>query len=487
MDFRELIASAQVSARDVAGEADVSSVAIDSRLCEEGTCFVAQVGSASDGHAFIDNAIESGAVAVVCQEASGVPPGTASAVVDDPRAAAGQLAQALLDWPARKLTTVAVTGTNGKTTVAHITRSLLERLGHPTGLLGTIAYETGLREHPAGTTTPDPVSLAEMTAEMVQAGRTHLVMEASSHALDQERVAGMDFAVGVFTNLSGDHLDYHGDMDAYRAAKRKLFERLDARASAVINADDPAGEDMARVTRATTMRFGLSPLADLRARIHELTAEGCQFDLIGPGGEATVELPLIGRHNVYNALAAAGAALCVGAELADVAEALETIGPVPGRLERVAVERPTIYVDYAHTDDALTNVLSALRPLVAGQLIVVFGAGGDRDRTKRPRMAAAAERLADRVILTSDNPRTEDPRAIIEEIAAGFGPAGLAKAEQIVDRREAIGRAIELAGDADVVLIAGKGHETYQVVGETRLVFSDAAVAEELAKSTRTR
>jgi UDP-N-acetylmuramoyl-L-alanyl-D-glutamate--2,6-diaminopimelate ligase len=177
----------------------------------------------------------------------------------------------------------------------------------------------------------------------------------------------------------------------------------------------------------------------------------------------------------------------VGAELADVAEALETIGPVPGRLERVAVERPTIYVDYAHTDDALTNVLSALRPLVAGQLIVVFGAGGDRDRTKRPRMAAAAERLADRVILTSDNPRTEDPRAIIEEIAAGFGPAGLAKAEQIVDRREAIGRAIELAGDADVVLIAGKGHETYQVVGETRLVFSDAAVAEELAKSTRTR
>jgi UDP-N-acetylmuramoyl-L-alanyl-D-glutamate--2,6-diaminopimelate ligase len=317
-----------------------------------------------------------------------------------------------------------------------------------------------------------------MTAEMVADGRTHVVMEVSSHALDQDRTAGLEPSVGVFTNLSGDHLDYHGTMDAYRAAKRRLFKALPADAAAVINRDDPAADDFAAATQAKVWWYGLSPAADVRARIDEIDAAGSRFALIAGEAQREVRTPLIGRHNVYNAVAAATAGLALGLELPAVGAALETVDRVPGRLERVDVTAPyQVFVDYAHTDDALENVLGALRPLTCGRLIVVFGCGGDRDRSKRPRMARVAESLADHVVITSDNPRGERPEDIIEEIVAGFSSAGRERADVEADRREAIRLAVERAGAGDLVVIAGKGHEKVQIVGDERIDFDDVQVA----------
>ncbi len=483
MRFTDLLTSSGLDVRSLRGQAEVSRVTDDSRRCREGDCFVAVRGTAVDGHRFIADAVNAGASAIVCEDASGISaggPAPAVAVVKKARRAAGPLAQAMLDWPARKLTCIGITGTNGKTTVAHLIRSVLGRAGCDAGLLGTIRYETGERTAPARTTTPGPIELAEMCAEMVAAGRTHLVMEVSSHALHQGRTAGIDFAAGVFTNLTGDHLDYHRTMKRYLAAKRKLFKQLPSHACAVINRDDPAGEEMIRATAARPITYGLNPLADLRARIGAIDASGTQFDLIYDGSETPVSIGLIGRHNVYNVLAAAGACLAVGLDPGQIAEALGEVPAVPGRLQRVACEAGfDVFVDYAHTDDALSNVLKALRPIVRGRLIVVFGCGGDRDRSKRPRMAGVAEQLADAVVVTSDNPRGEDPDAIIREILAGFSDLGRSKTQVQSDRRAAIRLAIGSAQPGDVVLIAGKGHETYQIIGPRRTDFDDVAVAAE--------
>jgi len=483
MRFTDLLTSSGLDVRSLRGQAEVSRVTDDSRRCREGDCFVAVRGTAVDGHRFIADAIDAGASAIVCENASDIPPSDAAvavAVVRKTRRAAGPLAQAMLGWPARKLTCIGITGTNGKTTVAHLTRSVLGRTGCDAGLLGTIQYETGERTAPARTTTPGAIELATMCAEMVAAGRTHLVMEVSSHALHQGRTAGIDFAAGVFTNLTGDHLDYHRTMKRYLAAKRKLFKQLPPDASAVINRDDPAAEEMIRATVAKPITYGLNPLADVRARIGAIDATGTKFDLIYDGSETPVSIGLIGRHNVYNVLAAASACLAVGLQPGQIAEALGEVPAVPGRLQRVECDTGfDVFVDYAHTDDALSNVLKALRPIVRGRLIVVFGCGGDRDRSKRPRMAGVAEQLADVVVVTSDNPRGEDPDAIIGEILAGFSDLGRSKTQVQGDRRAAIRLAIESARPGDVVLIAGKGHETYQIIGSRRTDFDDVAVAAE--------
>jgi len=373
-----------------------------------------------------------------------------------------------------------VTGTNGKSTVTHLIREILNHNGRKAGLLGTITYETPLRIVPATMTTPGPVMLAEMCTRMVTDGATHLVMEASSHALDQKRMAGLNFAVGVFTNLTGDHLDYHGTMESYLAAKRLLFEGLSSKALAVVNRDDPYADAIAESTRAGILWYGLSPLADLQARIETIDAEGTTFELIREERGVTVRTPLIGRHNVFNSLAAAGACLGLDVKLEEIAAALETIHSVPGRLQRVETRRGfSLFVDYAHTDDALRNVLSALRPITSGRILVVFGCGGDRDATKRPRMARVAQDLADRMIITSDNPRTENPEKIIDEILSGLDDHGRSVCHIDPDRRRAIANAICQAQDGDVVLIAGKGHETYQVIGEEKIHFDDVEVANE--------
>jgi len=488
MRFSELLVAAELADARRTGDAEVTDVSADSRRCRAGCCFVAVRGTAADGHRYIPAAVSAGAAAVVCEDSSAVPDGTPWAAVADTRAAAGRLAQAIRGWPARKLTCIAVTGTKGKSTVAVLTRAALEAAGMPAGLFGTIAHETGLRAVPAATTTPDAMELAEMTAEMVRAGKTHLVMEASSHALDQDRTAGLTFRVGVFTNLAGDHMDYHGTMEAYFLAKRRLFERLDRGATAVINRDAPRpeglprppGELLAEATKAEVLWYGLSPAAELWARIDRIDSGGTDFAVRWGGRQEAVHVPLIGRYNVLNCLAAAGAAGAVGADLAAALRGIAGVGSIRGRLQRVPSAMPfDVFVDYAHTDDALRNVLGALRPLTKAHLIVAFGCGGDRDRTKRPRMARACEELADLVVVTSDNPRSEKPQAIIDEICAGFTPAGRDRALVEPDRRAAIELAVARAEAGDVVLIAGKGHEDYQIIGGRRTHFDDVEVASE--------
>ncbi|MFB3891909.1 MAG: UDP-N-acetylmuramoyl-L-alanyl-D-glutamate--2,6-diaminopimelate ligase [Phycisphaerae bacterium] len=492
MQFSELLSKAGVEARERRGDAGVTEVVADSRQCRAGSCFVAVRGANEDAHKYIPSAAAAGCSAVVCEDPTLVPAGVAMAAVESSRIAVGRLAQAIRGWPSRSLVNVGITGTKGKSTTACLIRDILEAAGHRPALLGTITYETGRRIADADQTTPGPVALAGMMAEMVAAGSTHLVMEASSHALDQDRMSGIDFRVGVFTNLSGDHQDYHGTREAYLAAKRRLFEGLGADSFAIINRDDSgnAGEAMASAARGKVIWYGLSPAADLRARIDSIDQNGTRFDLIWrPGGpEERAEhatTPLIGRHNVFNCLAAAGACVALGVDLGVIAAALGRVRAVPGRLERVHVEAPfEVFVDYAHTDDALFNVLSAVRPMTKGRLICVFGCGGDRDRTKRPRMAAVAEKMADRVIVTSDNPRSEEPRAIIDEILKGFSEEGRCRVDVDADRRAAIGRAIDMAAPGDIVVIAGKGHEKYQIVGKQRNHFDDV---EEAAAAMRRR
>ncbi len=479
MRFSKLLSQAGITPKHCRGDAEIADVQTDSRKCGAGSCFVAIDGVDVDGHTFIPDAIAAGAVAVVCEKCSNVPKSLACATVDNPRAAVGPLAQARLGWPGRKLTVIGITGTNGKTTVAYLTRAILAELGVQAGMTGTIRYETGLSSQNAGVTTPDAVSLAEMTAEMVAAGQTHLVMEVSSHALDQRRTDGLDFSAAVFTNLTGDHLDYHETMENYLSAKLQLFEQLDSDAHAIINRDDPCGGDaVAGATSAEVMWYGLSSAADMYARILHTDALGTQFEIIRDGQKVQVASSLIGRHNVMNCLAAAGACCSLGIDLPEIAQALSKVQHVPGRLQRVDFDAPyDVFVDYAHTDDALGNVLSALRPVTKGKLIVVFGCGGDRDRTKRQRMATMAERFADRVVVTSDNPRSEKPMSIIQEILAGFSVIARQEASVQPDRQAAIELAISQARQGDVILIAGKGHECEQIIGDSRVHFNDIEIA----------
>ncbi|MHC4561247.1 MAG: UDP-N-acetylmuramoyl-L-alanyl-D-glutamate--2,6-diaminopimelate ligase [Planctomycetota bacterium] len=481
MRLAELLTEADIQPASLSQDTTITALSADSRRAEPGVCFVAMRGAVHDGHEFIESAVAAGAVAVVCEDPAQVPTGTPCAVVADTRLALGPLAQAIQGWPARQLKVIGITGTNGKSTVAWLLRDILTEAGHTPALLGTIQYEVGSRQVPATTTTPDAVELAAMMAEMVSAGCTHLAMEVSSHALDQRRVAGIEFAAAVMTNLSGDHLDYHLTQEAYLAAKLRLFESLPPSAVAIVNRDDPAGETFAAAAERDVTWYGLSPAADVWARIDRIDSTGTEFLLTAGEREARIVTPLIGRHNVYNCLAASTAADTLGVSTEVVARALAEIHRIPGRLERVPGERPfSVFVDYAHTDDALANVLSALRPVTAGRLVVVFGCGGDRDRTKRPRMARVAQDMADVLVITSDNPRNEPPEQIIDEIVAGLARGDNDRSRVEPDRRTAIADAIAEAQAGDVVLIAGKGHETYQVIGDRRIDFDDAAVAAEI-------
>lgn len=473
--------------RSVGGvpEATISGLADDSRQVKPGWLFIAVSGHETDGHQFVSDAVTRGASAVLVDRAVEAVGGVPVVRVPDTRVAAARLA-AVFYGVARsqaegRLRVVAVTGTNGKSTFCYLTRSVVSAAGHACALLGTVEYDLIDRSIPALVTTPGPVALAGYAAEAMAAGAEVIVLEASSHALDQHRTDGLAVEVGVFTNLSGDHLDYHGNEADYLTAKKRLFDGLDDGSVAVLNVDDPASERVAAACKARRVTYGLNPLGDVHARIGEITAEGSRFELITPAGVTEVTTRLVGRHNVVNCLAAASAGIALGVDLEAIREGLASVKRVSGRLERVArdgaVGDPTVLVDYAHTDDALRNVLSALHPLKRGRLIVVFGCGGDRDRTKRPRMARSAGEYADDVVVTSDNPRTEEPEAIIEEIVAGFEARDLQRVTIEPDRRKAVERAIGNAGPDDVVLIAGKGHETYQVLGRRRVPFDDREVA----------
>ena len=456
----------------------VHGVTEDSRLVAPGDLFVARNGTRTDGQIFLADARRRGAIAAVLgrsDPACELP----QVHVDDPAAAASRLANLLAGEPSRALSVLGVTGTNGKTTTAYLLRHLLGKAHLQCGLIGTVEIDDGRRQREASMTTPSATEIAQLLAAMRDNGCGACAMEVSSHALDQGRVAGVRFAAAAFTNLTGDHLDYHKSMDNYAAAKARLFQLLDSGAGAIVNADDPAGARMVKHCRAKIIRFGIRAQAEYRATDVNVTSHGTRFVLTAPDGSAPVSMSLIGKHNVENALAAAAlAAQGCGISVAQIASGLSDAAGAPGRLQVVRAGQPfAVLVDYAHTDDALENVLTALRPLTNGSLRVLFGCGGDRDRSKRPRMAAVAQRLADVVYVSSDNPRTEMPLAIITDIVAGFSADFRSKVRVEPDRRTAIELLLAEAKAGDVVLIAGKGHENYQIVGTAKHHFDDVEEA----------
>jgi UDP-N-acetylmuramoyl-L-alanyl-D-glutamate--2,6-diaminopimelate ligase len=467
--------------RDVMGPAapegvEVSSLAYDSRDAGPGALFFCVSGFRVDGHDFAPRAVEAGAAALVVERPLGL--GVPEVVVPSVRAAMAPAAARFHGDPTERLQVVGITGTNGKTTTAWLVRHLLESAGTRTGLLGTVASVVGGREEPVERTTPEAIDLQATFARMEDAGDRACAMEVSSHALHLHRVDAIHWAVAVFTNLSRDHLDFHESMEEYFLAKRRLFQAQPG--TAVVNADDEHGWRLAAETGAVT--FGVRREADWRALDVRGGLTGSRFRVASPRGEAEIDSPLPGAFNVSNTLAALAAASALGVSLEDAAGALTGFRAVPGRFEPVDEGQEfAVLVDYAHTPDSLENVLAAARGLTEGRVIVVFGAGGDRDRGKRPLMGEIATRAADVAIVTSDNPRSEDPEAIIAEIVAGAG----AGAEAIVDRRAAIARAVEAAAPGDVVVVAGKGHEQGQeFAGGRKEPFDDVAVAREALRGT---
>ena len=471
------------AAKSVAGDAGVGVAALtyDSRAVTPGACFFAVRGTQCDGHAFIDAAVEKGAVAVVCEELPAtLAPGVCYVEVDDSAGALADMAAAFYDHPSRALKLVGVTGTNGKTTTATLLYDLVRALGHKAGLISTVIYKVDERTVAATHTTPDPIRLNALMREMVDAGCTYCFMECSSHAIVQERTRGLSFAGGIFTNITHDHLDYHKTFAAYIRAKQRFFDLLPADAFALTDLDDRNGRVMVQNTAARVATYSLRAVADFRCKIIEQHIDGMLLRIDG----AEVWATLTGRFNAANLLAVYGAARLLGFDRDDVLRVLSSLRSVAGRFETIrATDGTTAVVDYAHTPDALENVILTLEELrrPGQQLIVVCGCGGDRDRTKRPEMAAIAAKYASTAIFTSDNPRHESPEAILDDMTAGLDPA--VRYLRIVDRAEAIRTAAMLAHPGDLLLVAGKGHEDYQIIGDEKRHFDDR---EEVGKAFET-
>jgi UDP-N-acetylmuramoyl-L-alanyl-D-glutamate--2,6-diaminopimelate ligase len=456
----------------------VTDVAYDSRAVHPGCVFVAVRGQQADGMTFVHDAIERGAVAIVSEHPA-------------PRDVRVRWTM-VQDHPSGRMQVVGITGTNGKTTTAYLIASIFESAGIRCGVLGTVAYRIGDETRAATRTTPEAPDVQKLLREMADRGCGACAMEVSSHALSLRRVDGMRFAAGVFTNLTRDHLDFHGDMEAYFQAKSRLFDMLPPDAPSLLNIDEPRGAALAaRVSRPVT--YAINRTADIMpATALSFSLEGLKVDIRTPRGTLHARSTLVGRPNVYNILAAVSTATALGLPFDAIEHGVQALGGVPGRFQLVSgpKDEVTVVVDYAHTDDALRNLLDTARSLARGRLITVFGCGGDRDRTKRPLMGAVAGRLSDVIIVTSDNPRSEDPRRIIEDVLRGITPDTRRDSGQslftIVDRRLAIAKAVELARPGDLVLIAGKGHEQYQVIGDETLPFDDVAVAREALAHRRT-
>ena len=467
----------------------ITNVTDDSRNVKPGCLFVAVKGERVDGHAFLDHAVAAGAAAVVVDQKAAVRT-VASVRVQDSRRALGLIGSRFYQDPSASMRLIGVTGTNGKTTTTYIVKTTLEAAGRQVGLIGTVAYLIGEESVPASHTTPGALELQRLFSRMVQAGLDTVVMEVSSHALALDRTAGSEFDVAVFTNLTQDHLDFHGNMEDYFRAKLKLFTGLDVPSikktgkRAIVNLDDPWGTRIRDACTVPVWTYGLRSHADLRAEDVALSATGTTFTLRSPFGSCSMQSRLVGEHNVYNLLAAIGVVLHEGLTLDQVQSALRAISNVPGRFERVEAGQDfTVVVDYAHTEDALIRLLTAAQALRTGRVITLFGCGGDRDRTKRPKMGRAAVQYSDVVILTSDNPRTEDPAVILREVEVGVKNALINRAQvqyrMIADRRAAIEAAVREAKTGDMVVIAGKGHEDYQILGTTKHHFDDREVARE--------
>ncbi len=475
---------------------EVTTICYDSRKAVPGAVFVAVEGGVTDGHRFVDEAVRKGAVAVVCRRPVSVDVQVIR--VPDPRAALAKMACRFFGHPARRMTMVGVTGTNGKTTVTYLMEEILKKAGYLPGIVGTIncRYDGKVADNPV--TTPESVDLQGILKEMADGGVTHVVMEVSSHALDQSRVDGVDYDLAVFTNFTQDHLDYHKEMDRYWTCKKRLFfEHLkpmtpDNPLRVVANVDDPKGAELADIFGPLLLKTSRRGNADVYPIVRQLDHSGIFGRIVTPEGEIPLASKLVGAFNLENILCAAGSALALGVSPVHIQAGISAVACVPGRLESIVVDdRPAVFVDYAHTPDALENALSTLRELTTGRLITVFGCGGDRDEKKRPLMGEIAGRISDLAVITSDNPRSENPKAIIEQVEAGVRRASpnRLRADALhngwkgkgylsePDRMKAIETAIGAASAKDIVLIAGKGHETYQILGSKTIHFDDREAA----------
>ena len=475
----------------------IRGIQYDSRAVAPGDLFVALRGASADGHAFVPQALALGAVALLCEAAPANAGGAALALVRDARRALAPIANAFFGAPSRELALIGITGTNGKTSTTFLSEAILRAAGERTGLIGTVEVRYADERIRAVNTTPESLDLQRLLRDMRTRGVSAVTMEVSSHGLELGRVDGCEFRAAAITNVTQDHLDFHGTMDAYQAAKERLFHTyLAADGVAVINVDEPrhaafvaAAEK--RGARRVLVSKRRDAQADVRVTAADVSLAGTRARLALPSGELALELPLVGDFNLENLTLAVGVAVGLGIAPDAIARGVAACPQVPGRMQRVGAElagTPTVLVDYAHTPDAVEKVLRAVRPLTKGKLIAVFGCGGDRDRTKRPKMAEAVARLADRALLTSDNPRTEDPQRILADVEAGLGAmarvsaADLARADHayvaLVDRREAIELAIASAQPTDTIVIAGKGHEDYQIIGREKLPFDDREEAQ---------
>lgn len=483
MKLKDIIKGIDCEVRGSA-EVEVKDVQFDSRKVGGGTLFVAQPGTKVDGHTFVAQSVDAGAVAVVCQHVpEDAPKGAVYVVVDDSSKALGEIAANFYDHPSRSLKLIGITGTNGKTTTVTLLHRMFRQLGHHVGLVSTIVNKIDEEEIPTGHTTPDALELNQLLRRMVDAGCDYCFMEVSSHAVVQHRIAGVEFAGAIFSNITHDHLDFHKTMANYIAAKKGFFDGLSAEAWALVNVDDKNGRVMVQNTRATVHTYALNQMADYHCKVIEESFEGMHLKI----GSREMWCRLVGRFNAYNLTAIYAAAVLCGTPEDEAARQLSTLEPAPGRFQYVSGRGITAIVDYAHTPDALQNVISTINTIrrPAQQLITVVGCGGDRDRTKRPEMAQIAAKGSDKLVLTSDNPRTEKPESILDDMEAGLTPQQLSYAVRITDRRQAIRTACMMAREGDIILIAGKGHEKYQEVNGVRSHFDDVEEVERELKNDK--
>ncbi|QDT42412.1 UDP-N-acetylmuramoyl-L-alanyl-D-glutamate--2,6-diaminopimelate ligase MurE [Gimesia alba] len=475
MSLRALFPSASfVDCADICA----TSIQSDSRRCESGDIFAVIPGTRENAEQYIPEALRNGAKAILTGHPVVDLP-VSQCIVTDVRKAYAVLCAEIAGRPARHLQAVGVTGTNGKTTVTWLVRAILQNTERRTGLLGTVEYHDGVSACPASLTTPDASELSQLLSKMVKNDVTHAVMEVSSHALDQSRLAGIDLSVGVVTNVTQDHFDYHQNRENYAACKAKIVQHVKQNGTVVLNSDDSACRSFASEVKVTQtlLTYGIHNRADVTAEQIQESTSGVAFDVLFDGSRVPVRTSLIGMHNVSNCLAAAAVCLALGLSLTEIAEGIQSLGCVPGRMEQVNCGQPyTVLIDYAHTDDALCHVIRSAKEVCPSRVLCVFGAGGDRDNSKRGLLGMAGSE-ADQVIITSDNPRSEDPMQIIEMVAEGCRTKGVLP-ELIVDRKEAIYRALKEAQPGDLVLIAGKGHECEQIIGDQKIPFSDRLVVE---------
>jgi UDP-N-acetylmuramoyl-L-alanyl-D-glutamate--2,6-diaminopimelate ligase len=481
VQLARLIRSLDVIEARGAMNLDITDISYHSRRVQEGHLFVAIPGTRQDGLLFLEEVVARGARAAIVEQLPPRPASGTLVVVKDARRALAQVSAEFFSHPSREITLVGITGTNGKTTTSYLIESIIKAAGKEAGVIGTVNYRMRGKEQPAPTTTPQSYDLQRLLREMVIQGLGYAVMEVSSHALDQERVRACHFDVGVFTNISPEHLDYHADMESYLAVKKRFFQEILPESAkhpwAIINLDDPLLHDLPQqLSPLRQMTYGLDQ-GDVKARQREISLQGIQATLSTPAGTLEIATALIGEYNLYNIMAATATSICLGIPAEAITRGIKGLAQVPGRMEQVGKGRPWVFIDYAHTPDALEKSITAIKRLATAKVVVVFGCGGDRDRSKRAPMGRIGVQLADLAIITSDNPRTEAPLKIIEDIEQGAREVSRERYLVIPDRREAIRQAIALAGEEDCVLIAGKGHEQYQIIGAEQVPFDDRAEA----------